>query len=120
MEFTITKVIEHKYLLLTMTGDANLEQLIQAQSEIESTLADLGWNRLLVDISQMTSKLSITQDYEFTKSFAPTIPGKRKTATITSPDMVEDFHFHENVAQNRGINLKVFADRQQALDWLLE
>ncbi len=35
------------------------------------------------------------------------------------PQAVEDMQFYELVSQNRGFEVRIFADRQVALDWLL-
>ena len=43
-----------------------------------------------------------------------------KTALVGREDQMLSDNFVENVAVNRGVNLKLFTDADEAIDWLKE
>ena len=52
--------------------------------------------------------------------FQSGLPANIKVARVVNPAILSDSEFLENVAVNRGINVKTFQDRELALKWLNE
>ena len=78
-----------------------------------------GWDKLLIDAVNAKPKMSVLDDFEFTRNHQMHFPASLRTAIIHHPDATEGFGFIENVGQNRGMFLKLFTDQTQALVWLL-
>ena len=42
-----------------------------------------------------------------------------KRAVVFPPSFEQDFSFFETVSSNQGLNIRIFSDPSEALDWLL-
>ncbi len=80
---------------------------------------------MLTDLRETQVKLSTLSIYELPKIFSEIAASagmsiyKFKRATII-PEDAEYAHFFETVMVNRGQNLKLFKDADEAKQWLLE
>ena len=76
--------------------------------------------RALLDCRKMTG------DIPLFKSFMVVLYGRNmsgvisQTALVVREDQIFADNFVENVAVNRGINLKIYTDIEEAIDWLQE
>jgi hypothetical protein len=113
------EIHDHKDFLLVVYGGAfslqaakrAVDGMIQACAEYDRSLA-------LFDCNRMTGKLSIWDRFQ-TMVYGQKIKGRvDKLALVGRPDMLLPDRFAETVAVNRGINLKVFTDREKAVEWL--
>lgn len=98
------------------------------RSAVEATLAACQAHqfvRLLADCSQLEGGHSVLDLYDTAASIGE-IPGVAMlkeavllppTAAVAAADTV---HFWETAATNRGIQVRVFADRDAAMTWLAE
>jgi hypothetical protein len=64
--------------------------------------------------------LKIIELYEINKNHADLFPVGTKHAVIISQTTAKpgDEEFVENVAVNRGVHLKIFEDKEDAMGWL--
>jgi hypothetical protein len=71
---------------------------------------------LLADLSGVTGPISDLDRLSFAQAAArwPKIP----CATVFHPRMADPRRFGESVAQNRGLNLRVFTDLTEARAWI--
>ena len=74
--------------------------------------------RLLVDARRIDAKMSVLDDFEFTKQHQATPLRSVRIAVVHRPEERERFQFIENVSVNRGGNMRTFTDQEEALDWL--
>ena len=120
MAYGVELVKDAKYVRVALTGELTRNDLENAREETIRALTANGWNRLLVDVTRGNRKLSVAEDFEFTSEHQSSFPAGVRTALVIRPDELEYFRFTENVAQNRGVNMKLFLDKIQALNWLLD
>ena len=89
-------------------------------SEIATECERLAPSRLLVEEDLKEQLPSIADTYQGAAERQEMgLAGIRIAFLDRHPDQHEQNQFGELVARNRGINMKVFSDRAEALDWLL-
>jgi len=116
------KIIHTKdFVKTTTTGVLDFEASQQAIVEIAARIRQPGEFNVLVDNRQAESLLSIGDLYELGKALA----GHRalvrsRVALLVPPQELRQALFFEDVAANRGVNIKVFADFEQAITWLMD
>ena len=91
----------------------------EARTKALDSLSSEGWTRLLVNACAV-EPLSVREDFEFTSDHAMQFDPRIRTAIIHSADEAERFRFIENVATNRGVQMRAFLEESEALDWLLD
>ena len=109
-----------KFVSIVFSGQITLRELKAGRSEAQSCLAENKCHRLLVDAKDYRLTHSLGEAYEFTTEHPLFLRSPTRIAVVTYPDSAELFGFVEDVAQNRGTDLKTFEGRRAALDWLLE
>jgi hypothetical protein len=74
--------------------------------------------RALADIRSMQGDMATLDRYEAGTYGAKMIPRTIAVAMLARPDQISPDSFFENVLVNRGVNLRVFSDQEEALEWL--
>ena len=120
MPYDVKFVEDGNYVSGTMTGDITETDLKSIRSEMNDLLNAHSCVRLLVDASGGTNKQSFMTDFEFTAQHRTELPPGTSHAVVIRSDQKEHMQFVENVAQNRGVNLRLFLDRNEAISWLKE
>lgn len=103
---------------LALAGELTRTDHETARAEAAVELKKNGWNKLLIDAAIAEPKMSVDDDFEFTDDHHSHLPKNLCTAIVHRPSETEKFRFIENVAMNRGMNMKLFTDEKKALDWL--
>ena len=109
-------------VVITYSGHAPAAMVQSAIQAAYQLAVEKGSKRFLVDCSKMEpGGGSILDIYDLARMFEqfPEIR-KYKDAIILPPipEGAEDLKFFETTARNRGFNVRVFTERQAALDWL--
>ena len=118
MQSNVVYVDDAGYVSGALTGDVIEAELGVIREEMNSKLLEHDCRRLLVDATGISRLQSVFEDYEFTKQHRTELPQGTRHAVLIRPEHQEHMRFVEDVAQNRSINLRVFTDRDQAIDWL--
>ena len=124
MAVTIAYSREIDCVVVTYEGEATPEEI---QTTIRDALAmavERQCRRFLVDATELEHRGGTLLDtYELPQDFEhfPDIR-KYKDAIILPRRQAEaqDLEFFETISHNRGYNVRVFTDRQSAVDWLME
>jgi hypothetical protein len=77
--------------------------------------------RILTDHTEVRSRISIADIYEFPKTYREAgLSSRSKIAVLISTEetRVDDYRFYETVCKNRGYYSKVFYRYEDALEWL--
>lgn len=111
-------------VVITYVGQAPPAEVHDAIKQAYDMALERKSKRFLVDCTQMEpGGGSITDIYELVNLFEQ-FPNIRqyKDAIILPPIPagIDDLKFFETAARNRGFSVRVFTDRQAAIDWLLE
>jgi hypothetical protein len=107
-----------RYLAANVSGPYSLYGMRELIDQIAEESAKRNLERALVDVSLMTGDAPTMDRYEYaTYAAARLHPRLQKCAACAgSGQRLEPFT--EQVAQNRGFQLRVFRERAEAVNWL--
>ena len=120
MTYAVYSIADDEYILLEYTGEVTREEHETGRRHAIQKLTEHGWRRLLVDARRIAAQMSVVDDFEFTVDNVAIHPPLVNIAVVHRSDEAERFRFIEDVAVNRGLNLKVFTDSDEAIDWLID
>jgi hypothetical protein len=111
----------HEIVTVTTSGVMTLAMMDAMSREALAYGLDHGAKRFLLDHRNMTPEIPILKIYKAPDALARLgVPRHMKIATVYSKDSCRksDFEFFENVAMNRGLPYRLFADLDIAMEWL--
>ena len=118
MFYEIKKIDNPKYLHLKVSGDYNQKTSGEILDEIIKRLSESQHNLLLMDVRGMEVESSIFMEFTDAEEAARKLLGKaHKIASVCDKETEEFVSFFEMVACNRGVNVKMFYNEQEAIDW---
>lgn len=99
-------------------GKSSYEDIAKAISEAQQVFADRGFYKILADTTKQNSMPSTTSIFQLFSNF----PREFRTAMVLDKNQKtkKDLSFAEDVGVNRGVIMKIFYDRELALQWLAE
>jgi hypothetical protein len=77
-------------------------------------------NKLLLDFTEVPADISLVDRYDIGKRTLVFAQYKCKVAAVCKPARHDSQCFLETVAQNRWVDLRVFTNVEDALEWLLK
>jgi uncharacterized protein (UPF0264 family) len=121
MSYTLTMRTETDYLHVEATGIRTRDTVLGVATDCIAACKEHGYRRLLVDVQRMTGRLLTMEVYDLAKKDFPRIRQNLgvRVVIIDLDDNRDRFQFLEDVAVNEGIDLRVFSNAKQALEWLL-
>ncbi|RKY82085.1 hypothetical protein DRQ07_02315 [candidate division KSB1 bacterium] len=98
-------------------GDVTREDSLLSLKKINELMEQTGCRKLLSDTRKQESTPDAADIYNFGKN----LPHSIKLAVIVSENQptLDDVVFVDNVAYNRGINVKMFHSKDTAVKWLI-
>ena len=101
-------------------GPVDIDEMCAAREETAQHLTDNKFKRVFVDIRNATLNPTTMELFGFNASYHDLLPLGVRIAIVYSSESAnrEDILFVETVARNRRTLLKIFTDRDEALDWL--
>ena len=103
---------------LTVEGLFNMERLKRLAPEVARLSEESGCQCILNDMSGATIEVSLTDVYSSPQQMDNSGISRSTRRALVIPPNFDQASFLETVTRNRGHNLKVFTDRQRALEWL--
>jgi hypothetical protein len=122
-QYSISINSDQHFLRVTVEGWFSLQNAI----EILTTAIDHALlhekKSLLIDVNKLTGSISLTDRFRFSETitgyYIQHALGKiGKIAVVGQEPIVDPNRFGETVARNRGLNVFVFTDTEQAIQWL--
>jgi len=111
---------EEAYIRFDYTGEFSevmgkqcIDAMVEACSQVQISKA-------LLDCRNMTGEIQIFSSFMVAEYGVKMIGIISKTTLVVREDQMLHGNFVENVAVNRGVNLKIFTDADEAIDWLKE
>ena len=111
---------EEAYIRFDYTGEFSeimgkqcIDAMVEACSQVQISKA-------LLDCRNMTGEIQMFSSFMVAEYGVKMIGIISKTALVGREDQMLHNNFVENVAVNRGVNLKIFTDADEAIDWLKE
>lgn len=112
------KFIEEKtgYLYVEYSEPYNFSKLIDLMKEVIAFCETKNYQKFLVNIVNMTGKVSSMDRFELAIKAVPLFQLKGKYAIVYRKEEIN--RFAENVGVNRGLNARIFSDMDEAMKWL--
>ena len=122
MPYKIFVSDDNKYIVTKHIGTINSELILQRIQEAHALGDKLGITRHLMDVTEAKNNEPVVSTYNFAHKDIRRTPGiniKVKVAVLVHPgDHSHDFA--EVVTNNAGHNMKLFTDRESAIQHLLK
>jgi hypothetical protein len=121
MSYSIKPSEDGNYIILKHWGEIDRKLTTQRNLEAHALGAKLGIKRHLVDLTEARHVDTVMNTYDFAykdMQFLPGIDKKARVAVLVSPDD-HSHDFVATVAINAGQNVKLFRDREAAIQHLL-
>lgn len=121
---TIHYSIEERDRYLYLLGEGiedGLEKNIEIHEMIVNTCKERNCRRVLIDDRNVIYTASVVSIYMLAKHYAEfDVPHFiERAAVVANPEFREDNQFFENAARNRGTNIRVFNEFNEAENWLI-
>ena len=111
-------LIDSDVLGFELEGPMTLEALQSAGKAIATTCVEKKFPRALADARRQTGDLSILEWHSLAAGFEGLWPRGLRLAIVDLPERIKPDRIMETTARNRGIDVRVFADKDEALAWL--
>jgi hypothetical protein len=123
MPWEVRLLADLKIVETTYTGRVTPQDLEKAAIATLSLARENETNRYLGDCTGLESGHSLVDLFDLVSSLnAGPVDRRSKEAILlpTSPDVAAEVQFYETTSRNRGLNVRVFRDRHDAIAWLSE
>ena len=122
MDYTIDMDSKNKVVLGTVRGVLDLPSTQLMTREVRKTAYDLGYE-ILYDETNVSPQVGITDAYYFPRDieniYDDPVHRHSKAAIVYKSD--KDFwEFFETTARNVGVNVMLFCEIEEAIEWLFE
>ena len=108
------------YVRFDYTGDFSEVAGKQCIDAMVEACSQLQLSKALLDCRKMTGEIQLLESFMVAKYGGKMRGSLSKTALVGREDQMLPDNFVENVAVNRGVNLKIFTDVEEAINWLKE
>ena len=108
-------------LWVAATGTRSLETVLAMSKDIMKACAERGFSKVATDVRQLSGKLSAVDSFEVVARHFRAMQNRRVVTQAAIVDLKEfeaRHQFFENLAINRGFNIRIFSQPEQALAWL--
>lgn len=110
---------ENDCIILRVEGKVTLDRIRRIAPEVARICEETGCSRLLNDMSETEIDIPVPELFKSPKIMEESnVPRVLKRALVV-PSSFGELGFLENVSRNRGHNLMVFRDIEEARKWLL-
>jgi hypothetical protein len=123
MSFSVTYDAEVGLIAIIVKGAIDHSVVREIAAEVARLAQEHGCGLVLTDTRETTLTLSVTDLYDLPKIIAKMlaelglpVPGLKRALVV--PDALDDFAFFETVSRNRGQNVMLFRDMDEAKKWL--
>jgi hypothetical protein len=113
---------EIRLICCTLEGEFDIEESIRLAKSLREKAVGLDFN-VLYDARKLQEPKSITPVYDFTAKLSSIIDStahrKVMVAFLYKPGNHDDFwQFYEDASVDRGLVIKIFIDKEEAIRWL--
>ena len=120
MNCTIEVLENPNFSHLCLSGSSSLPLEKKLIDEICEIILAQAKPLVLIDVSSLPSDTTITKDFYDASEVARMLRGKIHKLSILESERRKDFiAFFENVTRNRGLYVRMFFDKIEAIAWLI-
>ena len=114
---------EYELIEMVYKGCITLDDMNSAGMKTKAVAEELGINRFLLDLNDVEAFDVSTFDlYDRPEQWRGLRAKSKNRLALHVPDSKEIMkaaRFYETVCRNRGWNVQIFSQRQEAIDWLM-
>ena len=121
MSYDLKMTCKSGFLHAEVTGIRSVDTIVDAARRIIEECSTAMTSKVLVDVRQLQGRLDTLEAYQIPAETFEDLrrPGVIKAAAIVDhPEYLDRGRFFETVAQNRGFNLRIFGDVDEAVQWI--
>ena len=119
MDTNITVEELDNYLAFRVVGEDSVEVSLSYFHQVADTCNQKGFKKALI-IEDLEGHLSTSEIFDVTEQLPAALRGLTVAFIDLRPDHASENRFGETVSRNRGCNIRVFNDINDARDWLTE
>ncbi len=119
MSFRIEVDTENQLVRIRHEGEMSPEEMYKGRSEVGALLKHHGYRRMLVDTREIEEGPDTLSAFELSSSHRQDLSLQVRLAILVTPLLEPNARFSENVANNRGFQVRVFLDEAAAIAWLM-
>ena len=110
--------IDQEILFVTASGyDENLKEVTEYGKAVIEESIKQKCKYILADERQLEYRIGTVDIIDLVEFYSEYSPNVRKAALLFNPANIEDAKFWETVAINRGLTVRVFKEKKEALSW---
>jgi hypothetical protein len=118
-EFDITGALEGEVLVVRFSGHSTPENSRAMARRYFDVILASGRKKVLADLRSLNGRLSTGETYFLLRDLpVKPVPRGIRTAILESEDQSKFATFLETTANNAGLGIRCFSDREKALAWL--
>lgn len=100
-------------------GTVDLSDLESGRAQAVAALTEHGFSRMLVDTRAVVREPTVTEHHRFASTQPLYMPLHVAVAVVVLPVVFESPRAFEKLSVDRGVQLKAFADVEEAQAWLM-
>ncbi len=109
-----------KFLVAVFSGDGGLEEVSARFGSLAESCRKAKKSRLLIDLRPIKTAPTFSARYHAGERAVVFLDFGIKLAVLGAPELMDPGRLGELVAQNRGVDGRVFSDLAVAKEWLLK
>jgi hypothetical protein len=108
------------YLFIKVKGERTVDSIKEVTKKIAEKCSKQKCMKVLIDVREFTERINFSDIFDLVARDLPNITKNKinKAAIVDIEGHNFNKEFFENVAVNRGHNVKIFTDINDAMDWL--
>jgi hypothetical protein len=120
-DYTLSIEAKNSHLFADVSGIRTRESVMAVTIEVFDAAIANGLSRVLVDVRAYEGRLGVLEVYLLVTELFQKLRGKgiKQAAIVDRPQSATREWFLETVAVNRGFNLRIFTEVEEARKWLL-
>jgi len=124
MAYSITPENAGKYILVQVKGNIERQEAMQLVMEAYELGKELRIQNYLVDATEVSHSWSVMDDYNFINKELQNSDNIRKARPFTRTALLlsrndSSYDFFITAARNRGLNIRLFDDREKGVAFLV-
>ncbi len=118
MSYFVNPTQEERCVFLTCEGDMTLAEMASVWREVQKSLAETGWKRVLMDITTLRTKPEMGELFDLAKLYWRNFPAGGRIALVIRWDQSRFAKLLEMLVRSVGVYLTVFVSEEQAEAWI--
>ena len=118
MPYFINPIEDEKCIFLTCEGEMLPAEAVAIRYEAIGLLAAKGWNRIVVDGTELKSVSTALESFEFARELSSELPRSARIALVVRPEQARPAELARKTVPYEGALLSVFSDPEFAAAWV--